>query len=325
MALKVINTADPTLKPSLIMIVYGEGGVGKTTFGATAPKPILADCENGAKYLGLRGVKMDVAQINGWDDTKEFLQLAKSGKYETIVIDPIGELMEKLKRRIVATQNMKLVQKDGSLTMAGWGYMKDVYRSYIKSLRDSGFNVILIGHLDEVKDEDRMLKRIKIESKISDDLVNLVDVVGYMTVVQEEGETKRVIIVDPGNDKYVAKDRTGQLGKMIPPNFQEILNACQGTKTYSWSKAAKKDSVNVPVAPDASTMTPASEMSEPNSIDKILEEENPLIDHCEYPKCGKVITDREAAYSKKMFKKLLCRDHMKVVADAAKAKKPSKK
>jgi phage nucleotide-binding protein len=234
--MKLINTKDPQYKPSLVMMVYGEGGVGKTTFTSTAPTPVLADCENGAKYFGLRGIEMDVAQIEKWSDMRDFLELVKGGKYETVIIDPIGELMDKLKKFMVATGDSKNVQKDGSLTMAGWGNLKKNFKDYLKILRDSGKHVILIAHIEEKDDEGRLVKRPKIETKIADDIVNMVDVVGYMTVVQQEGESKRIIIVDPGNDKFTAKDRTGQLGKIIEPDFTKIVNACQGTKTYSWSK-----------------------------------------------------------------------------------------
>ena len=91
--MKIYNTKkDNQIKPSLVMLLYGEGGVGKTTFGSTAPKPILADCEGGAKYFGLRGISMDVAQIEKWSDMKDFKVIKD---YETIIIDPIGELMDK--------------------------------------------------------------------------------------------------------------------------------------------------------------------------------------------------------------------------------------
>jgi len=244
--MKIYNTSSPQFKPSVVMMLYGEGGVGKTTFGASAPKPIIADCENGAKYFGMRGISVDVAQIEKWADMREFLDYAKSDKVETVVVDPIGELMDKLKRHMLAMGDTKLVQKDGSPTMAGWGWLKKTMRDFIKVLRDTGKNVILIAHLEENKDEDRIVKRPKIETKISDDIVNMVDVVGYMTVVQEEGETKRIIIVDPGNDKYTAKDRTGQLGRVIEPDFSKIVKACQGTETFAWSKPATK-----PKAPEA--------------------------------------------------------------------------
>lgn len=261
--MKIYNTSDPTVKPSVVMMIYGEGGVGKTTFGASAPKAIIADCENGAKYFGLRGINATVAQIEKWSDMREFLDFIKTNDIETVVVDPIGELMDKLKRHMLAMGDTKLVQKDGSPTMAGWGWLKKTMRDFIKVLRDTGKNVILVAHLEESKDEDRIIKRPKIETKISDDIVNMVDVVGYMTVVQEEGETKRIIIVDPGNDKYTAKDRTGQLGKIIEPNFSKIVKACQGTETYVWSKkavAAPKPQAEAPVAPEqAPTATPVAE------------------------------------------------------------------
>lgn len=234
--MQIVKTTDPQAKPSIVMMVYGNGGVGKTTFGSTAPKPLLVDCENGAKYFGLRGINIDVAKIQTWSDMNGLFDIAKSGEYETIIIDPIGELMEKLKRYMVAKGDKKLVQSDGSPSMAGWGWLKDTMRSTLKILRDSGVNLLLIAHTEEKPDEEKLVKRPMIMTKLSEEIVNMVDIVGYMTVINdpEDGE-KRIIIVDPASDKYVAKDRTGQLGKIIPPNFQEIIEACQGTKTFAWS------------------------------------------------------------------------------------------
>lgn len=244
MPLTIRNSSEPNFKPSVLMLIYGEGGVGKSTVGASAPKPLIVDCENGSKYFGLRGIKADVAVIDSWSQMKDVLETARTDKYETIVIDPIGELMDKLKRYMVALQDSKLVQRDGTPTMAGWGWLKKTLRDYIKVLRDSGKHVLLIAHVDEKQDEDRQLKRPMIETKVSKDIVNMVDIVGYMTVVQTpEGESKRVIIVDPGSDKYTAKDRTGQLGKIIPPDFSQIVEASQGTKDYAWSKPVNKEPV----------------------------------------------------------------------------------
>jgi len=245
--MKIQNTTDPQLKPSLVMMCYGEGGVGKTTFGSTAPKPILLDFENGSKYFGLRGISLDVVNVQSWNEIEnskvEIANILKGNKYETIIVDPIGEAMDKLKRYMIETKQSKLVQSDGSPTMAGWGWMKKRMREFVNWLRTSGKNVIIIAHLAEEKDEDRIVKRPKIETKLSDDLVNMVDVVGYMTVINDNGAEKRVIIVDPSNDKYTAKDRTGQLGKIIEPDFAKIVDACNGTKTFAWSKTQAKKEV----------------------------------------------------------------------------------
>jgi phage nucleotide-binding protein len=277
--MKIINTGDPTIKPSVVMMIYGEGGVGKTTFASTAPSPIIADCENGAKYFGLRGIKVNVAQIEKWSDMREFLDYVKNeaNKVETVVIDPLGELMEKLKKFMVATGDTKLVQKDGNPTMAGWGWLKKTFKDYLKVLRDSGKNVILIAHIEENKDEDRIVKRPKIETKISDDIVNMVDIVGYMTSIQSEGETKRIIIVDPGNDKFTAKDRTGQLGKVIEPDFSKIIGVCQGTASYSWSKKveAKKEEKPVEKKEEKKVEEPVAE----EKVEEEFIEEMPKVDN----------------------------------------------
>lgn len=244
--MKLINTADPQNQPPIVMLVYGEGGVGKTTFTSTAPNPIIADCENGSKYFGLRGISVDAAVIESWSDMKEFLTLAKDDKYETVVIDPIGELMEKLKAFMSAQGDSKLVQKDGNPTMAGWGWLKDTMRKYVKILRDSGKHVIIVAHLDEKPDEDRLVKRPEIQTKLSSDLVNIVDIVGYMTTYTdaESGEDKRIIIVDPSSDKMVAKDRTGQLGRYIPPHFGEIVDGLHGNKKYKWMKEKEEENAD---------------------------------------------------------------------------------
>lgn len=246
--MKITRTTDPQVKPKVMMIVYGNGGTGKTTFASTSPKPLLVDCENGAKYFGLRDIKMDVANVNTWSDMQGLFDIARSGEYETIIIDPVGELMEKLKRFMIEKGDRKNVMPDGSPTMAGWGWLKDTMRSTLKILRDSGCHVIIIAHVSEVDDEGKVLKRPMLMTKLSDEIINMVDVVGYMEVVKIDDEEKRIIRVDSASDKYIAKDRTGQLGKIIPPNFSEIIDACQGTKKFKWSSTTAietktKDSV----------------------------------------------------------------------------------
>ena len=246
--MKIYNTNDATMKPSITMLVYGQGGVGKTTFTSTAPAPILADCENGAKYFGLRGIEMDVASIKTWADIEEFYKEIKDSKYQTVVIDPVGELMEKLKIHIVNSKEKKWVQYDGSLTMAGWGEMKEKMRNFIKAIIGLNKHIIIVAHVEEKEDDNKIIKRPKMMTKMSEELVALVDVVGYMEVVRGQGadgqmEDKRIIRVQP-SERYESKDRTGQLGSIIEPDFEKIIDACQGNKSFAWSsvKAVVKKS-----------------------------------------------------------------------------------
>lgn len=234
--LNIKNTLNPDVKPSIVMMVYGEGGVGKSTFASTSDKPLMLDFENGSKYFGLRKINMDIFHINSWGDVVEFKKALIAGElknYNTIVIDPIGEAMEKLKRAIIGTGQSKWVQKtDGSLTMAGWGELKFRMKDFLKMIRDSGKNVILLGHVEEKDDEGTLVKRPMIETKIATDIRNLVDIVGYMfTVTKEDGEQRVICVHD--NPKFWAKDRTGTLDKYIKPDFKLIAEKLQ---TYAWAK-----------------------------------------------------------------------------------------
>lgn len=257
--MKLYNTADPNTKPPVVMLVYGQGGVGKTTFTSTAPKPLLADVENGSKYFGLRGIKMDVALIETWNDIEQFYLHVKNSDYETIVVDPIGELMEKLKVHIQKTKEKKWVQYDGSLSMAGWGEMKERMRNFVKSIRDLGKHVILVAHVEEKDDEGKLIKRPKIMTKISEELIAMVDIVGFMETVRQPAENgemtdKRIIRVQP-SEKYESKDRTGQLGGIIEPDFDKIVKACQGTEVYAWSSAKAKATGADTKAPESKKKT----------------------------------------------------------------------
>ena len=266
--MKIHNTGEAQIKPSVVMLVYGQGGIGKTTFCSTAPTPIIADCENGAKYFGLRGIKVDVSNIETWKDIEELYQFVKTNpKYETVVIDPIGELMEKLKTQIINSKEKKFVQYDGSITMAGWGEMKDRMRRMLKAFRDLNKHVIIVAHVSEKDDEGKMIKRPKVETKLSEELVALVDVAGFMELIKTQGANgefveKRIIRVAP-SDKYESKDRTGQLGGIIEPDFTKIINACQGNEVYSWSSAqAKAVEPEAPVTPAEAPQKPTKSVFE---------------------------------------------------------------
>lgn len=277
--MQITKTSDPQVKPKIMMICYGNGGVGKTTFASTAPKPLLVDCENGAKYFGLRGIKMDVARINDWTDMKGLFEVAQSGEYETIIIDPVGELMEKLKRYMVMKADKKLVMLDGSPTMAGWGWLKETMRNTLKVLRDSGCHILINAHVSEQDDEGKILKRPMLMTKLSDEIINMVDIVGYMEVVNTEDGEKRIIRVDSASDKYLAKDRTGQLGKIIPPNFEDIIDASQGNKVFKWSSPkavtteTEDDKEEAPkVKPASKKTTVKDKMAKAKKGEKVEEE-----------------------------------------------------
>lgn len=257
--MKIENTQkDYDNVASVNMLVYGVGGVGKTTFASTFPKPLMFDFENGAKYFKQRGISLDVVRMDSWFKLEDKKQLAEMVKdYETLIFDPIGEAMEKLIKSSEIS-GTKYRQADGSLTMNGWGKVKDEMRTMLKWARDTGKHVVIVAHDSDAPlagSEGQVKKVPLIATKLGAELVNMVDIVAYLDIIQQEGgEEKRVLRVNPADQAFIAKDRTESLGKYAKPDFDYIRN-----EIVKNQKAEKKAPAKAPTKPVAKK-APAKEV-----------------------------------------------------------------
>lgn len=207
----VESTSEIKTDGNLVMVIYGKGGVGKTTFAASAPDCLILDFENGTKYLGERGFDVKVVRFNSWPSNAEKARLADIIKpFRTVVVDPLGEAMEKLLNGNTLSGS-KFRQNDGSLTMAGWGEAKKQMRGFIKWLRDSGKNVILVAHESEEKDRETIVHRIQLTTKLREEIPNIVDVISYMGVKMVEEKPVRLLYTPRQGDEFDSKDRTGRV------------------------------------------------------------------------------------------------------------------
>src|SRR5690606_27776161 len=103
-------------------------------------------------------------------------------------------------------------------------------------------------HVDEKMDGETLVKRPLIATKLSDEIITMVDVVGYMRTLEADGEVKRLIQVDGTDSKVISKDRTGKLGKYLKPEYAYIAAQLQG-KGGSEEKNDEVDTTKEPKAP----------------------------------------------------------------------------
>ena len=227
---EVVNTKTISKDAPLTMIVYGRGGVGKTTFGAMAPKPISLDFEGGrgTKFLGTRGIDCDVIPIKTFfsdDEKRELEQIVMNDKYETVVFDSLGQAMNNLieDKRIVFGKDNR--QGDGSPTTREWGNIKAEFRRCVNFLIGTGKNVIFIAHCVPLEVESgNILYRPHVPTKIVDELINLMDVTAFMYTNKTEKGTERNLICSSGAHTYEGKDRTGAFqDNELPCDFTTLL------------------------------------------------------------------------------------------------------
>lgn len=228
------NTSGIIPENNLVMLVYGKGGTGKTTFAATAPRPLILDFENGTKYLGSRGISADVVRLDHWlnsGDKKDLLNLLQD--HDTIVIDPLGEAMDKLIDS-PEIKGPKYRTGDGGLTMAGWGEVKKQMRNFIKFLRDTKKNIIIVSHVSEIQNDQTIEHRIQVATKLSDEIPNMVDVISYLGVRKEDEDYKRVLYTPTQGGNFDSKDRTGTVPMTVEigetTGWQDLMNAMKGEK-----------------------------------------------------------------------------------------------
>jgi hypothetical protein len=131
------------------VMVYGPGGIGKSTLCALAPSPVFLDVEGGTNDL-------DVPRIRGlrdFQDVRDCLQSSALDGFQTIVIDSVTKLEELVVANVIATVPHEKGARVTSIEGYGFGKgLSHVYDKFLLFLADCdsqvrrGRHVVLIAH-----------------------------------------------------------------------------------------------------------------------------------------------------------------------------------
>lgn len=131
------------------IVVYGPGGIGKSTLAALAPSPVFLDIEHGTHEL-------DVPRVEGietWADLRACLQSDALSPYKTVVLDSATRAEELAVAHTLATVPHEKGHRITSVESYGFGKgYQHVYDTFLHLLADmdrqirGGRNVILIAH-----------------------------------------------------------------------------------------------------------------------------------------------------------------------------------
>lgn len=174
-------------------LIYGQAGVGKSTFALSSPKPLLFDFDNGVHRVNYNHLKdVDTVQITSYQDFIDVLDKENLTPYETFVIDTGGKMLDYMGDYIVK-QNPKMGRNNGMLTLQGYGQRKGMFSQLVKRISIMDKHIVFVAHRDTKTEGDDTRYIPQFGGSNYDSLVTELDLVGYT----EANGRERTITFDP--------------------------------------------------------------------------------------------------------------------------------
>lgn len=141
------------------IIVYGVPGIGKSSLGALAPKPLMIDLEGGLNRIDAEKTPL----IRSWPELIEAIKYGVSNDYQTLVFDTLDAIELILTEKIVNDVNNDESTKKkidclgdipygrgSELLAANWS----LFIKATERINAAGKNVIVVAHEQIQKFED---------------------------------------------------------------------------------------------------------------------------------------------------------------------------
>jgi hypothetical protein len=181
------------------LLLAGYPGIGKTTLGLSAPKPLLIDVDRGIDRAAAEH-RSDYIQPQKYEELLADLTPANLKDYETLVFDTGGQLL-KLAGDYVKRQNTAYGQRDGSLSLKGYGAVAREFESLMnKAYYELNKHIIVIFHAKEEKEGDIFKLRLLVEGSTKDNVWQPMDLGGFI-----EKQNNKTIIEFCNTERHFGK------------------------------------------------------------------------------------------------------------------------
>lgn len=201
-------------KPGIVAMVYGSPGSGKSTLACSAPNSVMIDTDGGV--MRINGAhQVPTLQVTRWEEINEAMEEVRTNpQIETVIIDTVGKMLNYMEEYIIRTASGKRIEvnRDGGLSLKGYGKRKQMFSDFIKSVTTLGKNVIFVGHDKEEKRGDETVIRPEVGGSSTNDLMKELDIVGYMEM---NGATRTISF--SGTDRFYAKNTCDMPGVIPVP------------------------------------------------------------------------------------------------------------
>lgn len=223
----------------MIVLVYGDKKVGKSTFASRFPSPLFLDCEDGLRTVqGPDGKRPDHIPIDSWAtviNVTNALEKDSMG-YRTIVIDGLNEAWSYLTKHMLDKYNVEHTNEGALSYGKGKAVMGREFRHWFQRLRKLPAAIVLLAHDKVLPFENNGVsydKRIPMvdESKTGDawDIIKpAINMILYANKVQTKEGVQHVMRTK-GTQLIEAADPYGNLPEVMPFSYGALEKAMQTT------------------------------------------------------------------------------------------------
>ncbi len=226
----IIKSTDLFPARSVVMLVYGVPGVGKTSLSNTAENPILIDCDRGADRAALR---KDTLVCSKWEDITAEKETFR--QYKTVIIDTAKACLDDF----LCDYAVRVDDASKKNKLKMFGYVGDEFKKFVAYLRSINVDLIILAHAAEDKDGDDRIFYPSVTGQSKDLVQRISDQIGFLSY----GTDNSRVLHFRKDRRIVAKD-TAQLGDVIIPDVNDPAYEDAMARIISATKARIQERTN---------------------------------------------------------------------------------
>lgn len=173
---------------NLAVVVYGRPKVGKTRFCASAPNPLIVDCDEKGTDSTRDDTDPNVARITTWSELNDIYWYLQSGDhpFDTVGIDTISGLQTLCMNFVLGDEASRDASRDPDMpTRQAYGKVSQLMRTQITNFRNLEMNVIFTAHTrtrstGEDEEDESVITGPNLSPAIYTHLLGAVGLIGYM-------------------------------------------------------------------------------------------------------------------------------------------------